>query len=39
MPDPLDQSDSSAGLPSDDQVRELLAPEFSRSGVEIEVSW
>lgn len=36
MPDPLDQSDSSAGLPSDDQVRELLAPEFSRSGVEIE---
>ena len=24
------------GLPSDDQVIELLAPEFSRSGVEIE---
>lgn len=36
MPDPLDPSDSSAGLPSDDQVLELLAPEFSRSGVEIE---
>ncbi|MFT9532944.1 ribosome maturation factor RimP [Mycobacteroides abscessus subsp. abscessus] len=36
MPDPLDPSDSSAELPSDDQVLELLAPEFSRSGVEIE---
>ncbi|AMT71674.1 ribosome maturation factor RimP [Mycobacteroides immunogenum] len=36
MPDPLDPSDSLVELPSDDEVSELLAPEFSRSGVDIE---